>query len=152
MRYQGAEKTGDLESIRERKLLRNPLSVCFYCLWENRAGDVWNREVADSCLNFMAANVPRIGNLNITYKLGMVLGFARIIYWEVNTLVIENYSLQSQIWVQILALSFPSCVTSDRWLSLSVPQFLICHMRKRIILTVRFAVGTQWDNYLKFFF
>ena len=62
----------------------------------------------------MAANVPRIGNLNITYKLGMVLGFARIIYWEVNTLVIENYSLQSQIWVQILALSFPSCVTSDR--------------------------------------
>ena len=40
--------------------------MCYYCLWENQAGDVWNRETADSCSNFMAASVPTIGNLNVT--------------------------------------------------------------------------------------
>ena len=129
----------------------NLLSVCCYCFWENQAGDVWNREIGDSYSNFMAASVPTIGNLNVTYELGVVLGFAWLVCREVNTTVIENDSLWSQIWVQMQALSFPSCVTSGRWLNLSVPQFLICDIEKRTMLTVRCALGTIWDDCLKFF-
>ena len=162
MIYRKAEKTGGLEGILGEKIAvksgickkkkKNLVSVCCYCLWENQAGDVWNREIADSCSNFMAVSVSTIGNLNVTFELGMVWEFAWFVFREVNTTVTETDGLWSQIWVQIQALSLPSRVTSGRWLDVPVPQFLICDIGKRTVLTARCAVGTKRDNCLKFLY